>query len=174
MKEILLSQGKVALVDDEDFKYLNQWKWHTSTKNNITYYAKRTVSNRTYHLHRVILGITDPKIFVDHKDHNGLNNQRSNLRICTNTENMRNRSSAKNSASKYLGVSIKRRKNKNSTYIRWRACISANGNKRHIGQFETQEEAALAYNKEAIKYHGEFANVNIINSPKKEGQINLF
>lgn len=105
-------------------------------------------------MHRLILGITDPKIQVDHKDGNGLNNQRSNLRIATHAENMFNRSSSKNSTSSYLGVSW------NTANRRWLAAIKRNGITTHLGSFKDEKLAALAYNKASLEMTGEFARLN--------------
>ena len=85
MKEIILTQGQVALVDDEDFEYLNQWKW-CAIKSRKTYYTTRTIyipCKMTVIMHRIIMN-TPLDMTVDHIDHNGLNNQKYNLRICTN------------------------------------------------------------------------------------------
>src|SRR6188474_653310 len=108
MKKIKLTQGKFALVDDMDYDYLNQWKWY-SKKHRNTFYAVRTPSvkenmgrNQLY-LHRVILNVTDPKIFIDHEDTNGLNCQRLNLRIATTKQNQQNRRKGYG-ASIYKGV----------------------------------------------------------------------
>jgi hypothetical protein len=95
-KEIILTRGKVAIVDDEDFKYLNQYKWYASKipKYDL-WYANRTTSlkkegfRKDIGMHRVIMN-PPPKMFVDHIDHNGLNNQRSNLRIVTQRQNNQN------------------------------------------------------------------------------------
>ena len=92
MKEIPLSQGKVALVDDEDYKYLNQWKWYAAKQGN-DFYAFRndyTVSPpKTVRMHREVL-VEDPRD-IDHIDGNGLNNQKVNLRYCTHSQNHQNR-----------------------------------------------------------------------------------
>jgi len=101
MKEVGLTQNKVALVDDKDFEYLNQWKWHV-LKDYLTYYAARNIrlangKQTSIRMHRVILNV--PKGMVtDHIDHNGLNNQKANLRICDASENNMNRKSQRNSS----------------------------------------------------------------------------
>lgn len=160
MKEIQLSRGLFALVDDEDYSVLINWKWYADSARN-TFYAKRSIHNptgkgTTQKMHRLILGITDPKIQVDHIDGNGLNNQRSNLRICQQGENSRNRKGNKSATSKYKGVFL-HSKNKN-----WNAQIRCGSKKIHIGAFNTEDEAALAYNEAAIKHHGAFAKLNIV------------
>lgn len=97
MKEISLTQGKVAIVDDEDFEYLNRWKWH-ARKNGQTWYALRSKSWRiqgkrygiTIPMHRVIMGAPEGRV-IDHLNRDGLDNRRSNLRVTTFEENARNR-----------------------------------------------------------------------------------
>lgn len=153
MKEIKLTQGQVALVDDEDYEFLSQWKWY-AIKDKTTFYAARAERKTTIQMHRVILGLTDSKIEGEHKDHNGCNNQRDNLRIATRSQNCANRPSFKNSSSKYLGVSW-HKKNK-----KWVAYIRKDGLRKYIGSFNKEEDAALSYNSLAIQYFGDFANLN--------------
>jgi hypothetical protein len=159
MKLIPLTRGKFAQVDDEDFERLNKLKWNAD-KAGDTWYATRleqkNYKRTKFKMHRFILGITDSKILVDHKDRNGLNNQKSNLRIATRSQNNANRKSGKNAKSKYLGVTIK--KYKNSTY--YHATMTFNQKRIHIGSYKTEEEAARAYDKVAKINHGEFANLN--------------
>ena len=166
MKEIQLSQGKVALVDDADFDFLNQFKW-CAKKGRQTFYATRRdyYSDGVYNdlgksivMHRVILGLNDSKVFCDHKDGNGLNNQRENLRVATNGQNMANKKSHINSQSKYKGVS--RMKNRKGEYVYWLARVQFNKISKNLGIFKTELDAAIAYNKAAIELHGEFANLN--------------
>lgn len=154
MKKIPLTQGKVALVDDEDYEYLNQWKWFAIKKNNVRseyWYASRKYPNRKGNLgmHRVIMN-TPHNMQVDHIDHNGLNNQRYNLRICNNAENGKNRTSY--GRSKYLGVSYNRGF--------WKAGIRINNEWIYLGSYRLQSEAAFAYDIAAMKDHKEFANLN--------------
>lgn len=147
------------MVDDSDYEFLNQWKWYAK-KGKRTYYAKRSVTingvSKCIAMHRIILGLTDPKLSVDHKDGDGLNNQRFNIRICNNFQNAANSRGMIGRTSKYKGVhwSIDRRK--------WVAQITNNGEKKCLGRYETQEEAAIAYNKAAIELQGEFAHLNKI------------
>lgn len=158
MKTIKLSKGQIALVDDEDFEKLNQYNWFAiKGKSDVTYYAARHSSRKsgkrkTILMHREILGITDSKKFIDHKDHNGLNCQKSNMRTCSSQENQYNRTGY--GSSDYLGVTWDKCNNK------WKASISINGKQKHIGRFSNEKEAAIARDEAAKKHHGEFANLN--------------
>lgn len=170
MKQIPLTQGLFALVDDEDFEYLNQFKWHVGGIGNNTYVATQNYKGRrfpshkkTAWMHRIILGITNPAVYVDHKDGNGLNNQRYNLRIATHGQNKANSIKYKGiKNSKYKGVCINKENNKK----KWQANITHNGKKINLGAFYVEEYAAIAYNKSAIELHGEFASINNIDFDK--------
>jgi hypothetical protein len=159
MKQIPLSQGKLALVDDEDFEELNKYKWR-AIKDKNTFYAVRTTSYKkegcitTIRMHRVILDLKSPKILCDHKDRDGLNNQKQNLRKATHAQNSVNTESKKNTSSKYKGVTWSKASKK------WRSNIEISGSKKHIGLFKNEIEAAKAYDKMAKIYHGEFACLN--------------
>lgn len=164
MKEIILTQGKIALVDDEDYEYLNQWKWFAHKFNNIYYadsWRKEESGKRTMvRMHRVILGA--PKNSqVDHRDRDGLNNQRNNIRLCTNAQNMSNREGW-GKTTQYKGVYCYYEKYKESTYCRIRAFIQHDNKPISLGIFKTEREAALAYNKKAKELFGEFAKLNNI------------
>ncbi len=155
MREIPLTQGKVALVDDEDFEEISKYKWCASkgSRNCHTYYAVRGYRNHgssvTESMHRRVMGF---KGHIDHIDGNGLNNQRENLREATSTQNMRNRHPRFKSTSSLKGVGLFRGK--------WRARIFLNGKETHLGVFNTEKEAGLAYDLAARKYFGEFAWLN--------------
>ena len=153
MKEIKLTQGLVALVDDEDYEWLNQWKWY-ALKSCNTYYATRVVRKNTIctriAMHRLIMG--NPPCIVDHVDTDGLHNYRSNLRECTKSQNGMNRLPNKNSI--YKGV------RKSPTKGKWRGMIQVDGKCICLGTFNTKKDVAIAYNNAAIKYFGEFARLN--------------
>lgn len=157
MKEIKLTRGYIALVDNDDFKYLNQWRWHTAKIGNI-FYARRSVyipNNRKVikiHMHREIMLPPYDK-FIDHIDHNGLNNQRANLRICTLTQNMINRDTPNKTGFRGLSCNSKG----------YSASIRVNRIRIYLGTYKTKEEAARVYDKAAIKYFGEFAQLNYKN-----------
>jgi hypothetical protein len=161
MKEIPLTQGKVAKVSDHRFDYLNQWKWHArkagkkgGTK--IWYAARNEGKNphqKSVFMHRVIAGAA-PDVDVDHFDGNGLNNQDENLRTCTKTQNAANRGKAPNNTSGYKGSSWSKRRNK------WHAQIKHQGRNRSLGYFNSAEEAARAYDAKAEELFGPFARKN--------------
>lgn len=158
MKEIRLTQGKVALVDDEDFEYLNSFKWWArKCKGQQTFYAVRHQYPKSIvFMHNQILGIQPGNIFCDHIDLNGLNNQKYNLRIATKSQNNANKRSSVGSFSKFRGVSFHKRDKV------WQANAGKDGKQIYIGVFKTETEAALAYNIKAIELHGEFAKLNIL------------
>ena len=151
-------------VDDEDYEHFNQWKWSVS-KNGNTFYASREIredgKKRKSLIHREILNLINSKILTDHIDHNGLNNQRENLRLCNTSQNAGNRRidslQTMNSSSKFKGVYWD-----NSRNQCWRSAIRVNGKRHHLGSFDSEIDAAKAYNEAAIKYFGEFACLNII------------
>lgn len=154
MKEIQLTKGKVALVDDDDYGWLVQYSWYASF--NGHWYAVTNVrvagKKKKVYMHRVISGVKDPKIEIDHIDGDGLNNTRANLRQATRSENMCNRSNQRNNTSGWKGVY--RRDNK------YRAQIEIRQKSRHLGTFDTPEDAAAAYDRAARELHGVFSSTN--------------
>lgn len=156
--EIDLTLGLVAIIDDDDWGLVSQYKWHAyKGPTNNTYYAKTNVrradgSRTTIRMHRLLLGLTDPTIKTDHRDGDGLNNRRANLRACTQAENLRNQGAHTDNMSGYKGVSWHKRSGM------WIAQIQVNWKKRHLGLFDTQEAAYAAYCKAAAELHGGFCN----------------
>jgi hypothetical protein len=157
MKLIPLTQDKFAQVDDSDFEYLNQWKWYADKHGN-TYYARRDSYNKgkreSIYMHCLIMNPSEG-IEPDHMDHNGLNCQRHNMRNCTRHQNTMNTTAT--GISKYLGVGVCST-GVNKGHIT--AQIHKNGKKIHLGNFKTEESAALAYDTKARELFGEFANLN--------------
>jgi hypothetical protein len=169
MKEIQLTQGKVALVDDEDFEYLNQFKWYANEWKRGKLYAVRNVrKNKKYigyeSMHRLLTKNNDKKLVTDHINGNTLDNRKSNLRICTISENSKNRKISINNKSGFKGVKYIEKLNK------YRAEIYNNKKCYSLGYYIDPIDAARAYNNAAQKYHGEFAQLNVI---PKENLLNL-
>jgi hypothetical protein len=153
VREIPLSQGKVALVDDEDYEQLAQHKWHAA-KSRTKWYASRNVGHLgdgceqgKLAMHQAIMGTRDG---VDHIDGDGLNNQRSNLRRATQAQNVCNARRRSDNTSGFKGVSW------NPQSKAWRADIMVGGRRHYLGKFATREEAAEAYAAAVSPYHGEF------------------
>lgn len=148
MKKIPLSKGKFALVDDDMYDFLNQWKWHHDGK-----YARRNirVKGKLVHIymHKVVAG-TDEK--VDHRDLDQLNNQRANLRPCTTQTNAVNSKKAANKSSAYKGVT----KCGNG----WRSQLTYNDKKVYDAYFSNERWAAMATDLNAVALYGEFARRN--------------
>ena len=154
MKILKLTRGKQTILDDQDYAWVKKFKWYAyKSKNN--YYAWRLSGVQ---LHREILGLKnkDGKI-VDHKNGNGLDNRRENLRVCTVAENCRNaRTHTKLKSNKFKGVSW------SPGHKKWVTKIIINYKQKHLGYFDNEELAAEAYNKAAINYFGKFAKINRI------------
>ncbi len=155
MKQIHLSNGQIALVDNVDFCLLSKYRWCYQEG-----YARRkeTISKgkrRLILMHRQILHAPS-NLEVDHIDSNGLNNQRCNLRLCKRSGNCRNANVRSDNTSGFKGVSFNKRNNK------FRAYIMCNKVNRHIGYFSSAKAAAYAYDRAAKKFHGKFAKLNFL------------
>ena len=154
-KKIPLTQGMFALVDDEDFKELSKHKWHIRKKK-YTFYARARIeidgNRKLVYMHRIIMDAPKDRQ-IDHKNGDGLDNQRSNLRFCTNGQNQHNRRKGKGT-SKYKGVHwLKDNK-------RWRASIGFNKKLINLGCYDNETDAAKAYDRKALELFGEFARTN--------------
>ena len=153
MKQIPLTKGYFALVDDDDYPIASQHKW---TYDNGYAVRKATIAKGQYKkilLHRFLIS-AQPGQMVDHANRNSLDNRRCNLRLCTGSQNNANRRVLRPSSSPYRGV------RKASNVERWEAAIGYNYRFIHLGSFLTQEEAARAYDAKAIELYGEFASTN--------------
>lgn len=151
MKKIKLTQNKFALIDDEDFDLVSQYKWHAGLRKH-TYYAFNRRKNLL--MHRLIMKVTDSKLQIDHINRNGLDNRKKNLRIVDNRKNSLNsRPKRNNKTSKYKGVDM-------HVCGKWRAVIRPNKKQIHLGLFNNEKDAALAYDKKAKILFGEYAFLN--------------
>lgn len=158
MKTIVINSKKHGIhevfVDDEDYELVSKYKWGIF-RNNYIYYAesyKLRKDLKIRHMHNLILN----RRMIDHIDGNGLNNQRNNLRPCTDSQNGMNKRKRTMASSIYKGVHYEKARNK------WRACLRINGKLIRIGRYETELEAAQAYNNAAIKYFGDFKLLNAL------------
>lgn len=160
-KEIYLTRGKVAIVDDEDYERLKQYHWRALVTPHSTYANRSVLHGRRRRrgekscvlMHREIMNC-QPGEEVDHKDGNGLNNQKSNLRKCTSSQNKANRRREKDNRSGYKGVCW------HSLSGKWMARVGVNNKSVYLGLYTTAEEAAKARDKAALEHFGEFARLN--------------
>lgn len=155
MKTIQLSRGKVALIDDVDAELMSRFKWHAH-KSQTKWYAMTdlgTFRRTMLYMHRLIIRTRVGEI-IDHINGNGLDNRRSNLRICTLRQNLCFRPAPKNNRSGFKGVGFDRKSKK------WRASITSNRKWFYLGLFDSKKEAALAYDSAAKEKFGEFAFLN--------------
>ena len=156
---IQLSRGLFATVNAEDFDRLSRHKWSALKSGSGPIYAARKITvsknnRKVILMHRVIANAMQGQK-VDHRNGNGLDNRRDNLRICTDQENMQGfKTARKNKTSQYRGVHFRVKSR------RWIAQISVDKKVKHLGCFPTEEEAAKAYDEAAARYFGEFAHLN--------------
>lgn len=150
---IKLFSGEYVRIDEEDYERLSQYSW-CLFKSEKWQYAIRTEykngTQKTIYMHREIMGVTDPKIYVDHRDHDGLNNLKSNLRVSDNRFNQYNVGKKSTSKQKYKNI---RQLDEN----RWQVRVRTPKGKRVERVVYSEEDAVKLYNELALKYHGEFA-----------------
>lgn len=153
MKEIVLADGRVTLVDDSDFESLNQSQWHSEHGRNTHYAVRYTETGGCVLMHRELLGLTCPRVQGEHKNGNGLDNRRENLRIATNRQNQQGFQTLRlGKSSQFRGVSKHR--------ARWKSGIRVDGRLIYLGLFKEEVEAAKAYDRAALQHFGEFASPN--------------
>jgi len=152
MKTIPLTQGKVAFVSDKDYHWLSQWNWIAMWNGRHWYAVRRVGNSQKIYMHREIVG--DNSTHVDHRDRNGLNNQRRNLRPSDASRNGANTKRQRNNSSGYKGVSWLPK------VSRWWARIQVNNQFIHLGHHKSAVKAAKAYDKAAAKYFGSHARPN--------------
>lgn len=157
MKKIPLTKGYIALVDDSFFEKISSHKWFFQSG-----YAARSLCRKgvrsNWKMHWSVIGKPEVGMVVDHINGNGLDNRLENLRFCTSSQNTKNQVKHCRNTSGYKGV-VKYSGKKSD---RWTARISVNNKIFRLGRFNSPKDAAKAYNEAAIKYHGEFANINSI------------
>lgn len=165
-KEIPLTKGYVALVDDDVYDILSQWKWQIDAYG----YAIRTPARpakTTIKMHRAIMNAPQG-IDVDHTNGNKLDNRLENLRLCTRGQGICNRPKYSGTySSQFKGVSFKKNRAKP-----WRATITANGNAHYLGSFQSESEAAQAYDRAVVHYHGDFAQPNFPDTADRDALLN--
>jgi AP2 domain/HNH endonuclease len=156
MKLIPLTQGKFAQVDDADYEYLSQWKWRAE-RNRRTWYATRMDYSdgqpRRIRMHRLIMGKPEG-LEIHHKDDDGLNNQRGNLCSITHSQHLCTHRKRRGCSSIFKGVYWDKRAK------RWMAHIRYRGVHKHLGSFNSEEDAARAYDKATRKFFGPSARLN--------------
>jgi len=159
--------GRVALVDDEDYDLVMQYRWNVhdpepkpGQRRKGPYAVANDYSTGRHRVIRMHCLIMDAK-GIDHRDHDGLNNQRSNLRPATPGQNMHNMRAHHDGLSRYKGVSWSRE------IHRWIAQICVKGHSRRIGRYLSEEDAARAYDAAALEAFGEFACINFPDDPSR-------
>lgn len=152
-REIKLPTGHVVIVDQKDFRRLSAFSW-TVARAKHTNYARSSQTGQP--MHRYLLDAPRGSV-VDHVNGNGLDNRRSNLRICTRAENLQNRRKHKVGTSRFKGVYLRY---KGKKHCLWMARIFVQGKLNSLGLYRNEEDAAKAYDIAAIAIHGEFALTN--------------
>lgn len=154
LKQVPLSKGKVAIVSEEDYALVSQYKWHVTPQGYAATTQGGRKNKRTILMHRLITDASEK--WVDHENGDKLDNRRSNLRVCESRQNQGNRKINANNTSGYKGVSFDRARGV------WVAKIQIEGKTKYVGSSPDKHEAARLYNEKAIEVFGDFAKINII------------
>lgn len=150
MKEIEITKGYKAIVDDDDYDKLCEYKWSANVSKNTCYVVSR-INGKNIGMHRFILNAEDGKD-VDHINGNGLDNRKSNLRVCTHAQNLMNMKLRTDSTSGKKGVGFDKKSKS------WRVQIIYNGIRKYLGRYKNKEDAINAREKAEIEFFGEYAN----------------
>lgn len=151
MAEITLTRNKITIIDDEDLELISRYKWYAHRNKSGNWYASSTINGVMTRMHSLLLGT---RSLIDHKNGDGLDNRRENLRLATLSQNVANSKKRKGCTSQYKGVSWSKTENK------WAAEIYINGTRIFIGLFSNEVLAAQSYDTYALAYFGEFARLN--------------
>lgn len=152
--ELQLNKGYSTVIDDSDYWVVSGLTWYAQINHDGKVYVAASSGHRSVYMHRLIMGIWDSKVQVDHKDSNSLNNRRDNLRLCTKQQNEWNKAAYPRNTSGYKGVTFHKRVG------RWSTAIRENGKCKHLGYFDTAYDASLAYAEAAKELHGQFLRLD--------------
>lgn len=158
------TNGYQFTISEQDVEFVDSRSWFAQGRPGFMYVAATIKEGNKYkikYLHRLLFNLTDRKVFIDHVNHNTLDNTRENLRLSTNRLNQTNKHKKSNCSSKYIGV-VKRKSNT------WTAAIRNNGTRINLGCFKTEEAAALAYNEAAKTIHENHAVLNVLTKSPEE------
>ncbi len=160
--------GLFAIVDVGDVALVATYQWRPISTNGtrghreILYAVTRTPEGMHPYMHRLVMGVTDRGIRVDHENRNGLDNRRANLRVATALQNRQNSRPDSGSSSQYKGVYW------NKKYRKWQAAICVNGTNRRLGRFDDESDAGRAYDAAARDLFGEYAYLNFPDQMERE------